>query len=145
MITGNALVYFNALARCCPPHPEPSPPCLPSCLRTLRYSIKHCRKRIKDGMLMISGTIYCPPQLRSGFPVDEWRDEKNMHADTNISPNTFAYDVKTSARSISANLPSFAAAMPPTLTRLRIERKRKRPVLETWLIGSKKDTTRKIK
>jgi len=86
MMTGNAVEYFKALARCWPPHPE----VVVGLLRTLPYSMRHCRKRIKLGMLMIKGTMYAPPQLRSGLSVDETPGEKNMHPATNQSPKTFA-------------------------------------------------------
>ena len=86
MMTGNAEEYFKALAKCCPPHPELEL----GCFLTLWNSIKHCRNRIILGMLMMSGTTYAPPQLRSGLSVDETPGEMNMHIDTKRSPRTLA-------------------------------------------------------
>jgi len=116
MITGNALEYLAAFARCCPPHPLPAV----EFLRTRPYSIRHCLNRIRLGMLMINGTIYAPPQPRSGRSVLLTPHEKNIHKDTNRSPKTLEYEVSTSARRISPNLPSWASAMPPIETRLRV-------------------------
>lgn len=140
MITGKALEYFSALARCCPPQPVDAdfgPPL------TLENSIRHCRKRIKLGMLIIRGTTYFPPQFRSGLSVEEVPIVKNMHADTNRSPSTLAYDVNTSARSISPNFPSFASAIPPTLTRFKVLRNQYRPVRERRFKGRTKNMERK--
>jgi hypothetical protein len=74
MITGNAEKYFSAFARCWPPHPEAGGSVEEWCEReerTRRYSIMHWRKRIKEGIAMIIGTKYCPPQPRSGLAVAE--------------------------------------------------------------------------
>ena len=85
-MTGNALKYFSALARCCPPHPPaPVPPFRALEERTRRYSIMHWRKRMRDGMAMIMGTRYCPPQPRSGRLVAEPLWEKNMQRETKRS------------------------------------------------------------
>ncbi len=54
------------------------------------YSIRHCRNRIKLGILMIIGTVYFPPQPLSGLSVEDFSDERNMHSETNRSPRTFA-------------------------------------------------------
>ena len=86
MMTGKAEEYFNALARCCPPQPELEV----GCFRTLWYSMRHCRSRIKLGMLIMRGTMYAPPQLRSGLSVEDTPGETNMHVDTNRSPRTLA-------------------------------------------------------
>lgn len=125
MMTGKALEYLRAFARCCPPHPivlEP-PGCCLSFL-TLENSIKHCLKRIRLGILMMIGTRKVPPQARSGLSVDEYLLETSMQPDTNRSPKTLAYDVSTSANSISPNLPSCVSAIPPMLIRFRVERNR---------------------
>ena len=119
-MTGKADEYLRALARCWPPQPDV--PDFWGLFRTLKYSIKHCRSRIILGMLIINGTMYCPPQLRSGLSVDEDPAEKNMQAETKRSPKTLAYDVKTSARSMSPNLPSAASAILPMLTRFNVDR-----------------------
>jgi hypothetical protein len=95
------------------------------------------------GMLMIRGTMYDPPQPRSGFPVDEAPGVTNMHKATNRSPSTFAYDVNTSANKMSPNLPSCASAIPPMHTRFKVERKRKRPDRERDWMGRKKTSTRR--
>ena len=76
------------------------------------------------------GTMYCPPQVRSGLSVDEIPLEKNMQPDTKRSPRIFAYDVKTSASSMSPNFPSCASAIPPILMRFRVDKKRDRPVCD---------------
>lgn len=139
MITGKADEYFSALARCCPPQPEVEP----GFLLTLPYSIKHCLSRIMLGMLITRGTIYAPPHPLSGFAVDETPDEKNMHSDTNKSPSTFAYDVKTSASKMSPNFPSCASAIPPILTRFKVWMNRERPTGEKRLIGTRKSTAKR--
>lgn len=142
-MTGNALEYFSAFARCCPPHPElPIPPDLWLPLRTRRYSIKHCRKRIKLGMLMMSGTMKTPPQVLSGLPVLECFLEMNMHSATNKSPMTFAYDVNASAINISPNFPSCASAKPPMLILFSVATKRDRPLSESLGIGRRNARTR---
>lgn len=92
---------------------------------------------------MISGTIYWPPQPRSGSAVDEDPKDTNIHAETKRSPRTFAYDVKTSARSMSPNFPSCASAIRPMLTRLRVERNQYRPVRDSCWNGTIKRTTRR--
>lgn len=120
MITGKALEYLRALARCCPPQPDVPDFC--GLFLTLENSIKHCRNRIMLGMLIISGTIYWPPQLRSGLSVDEEPEEINIQRETKRSPRTLAYDVKTSARSMSPNFPSAASAILPTLTRFKVDK-----------------------
>jgi hypothetical protein len=91
-MTGKAVEYFSALARCVPPHPvtELLCPILLFAFLTLKYSIKHCRSRIKYGMLMMNGTQNAPPQFRFGGPVELMPEEKNMHKLTNRSPSTFA-------------------------------------------------------
>lgn len=86
MMTGKAEEYLSALARCCPPHPELEL----GFFLTLEYSIKHWRNRIMLGMLMIKGTMYAPPQLRSGLSVDETPGVMNMHIETNRSPRILA-------------------------------------------------------
>ena len=118
MMTGKALEYFRAFARCClhdlvSPDPallhqhsfaHPPQPVLAFLLGlflTLEYSIKHCLSRIMLGMLIMNGTKYAPPQFRSGLSVEEMPGDRNMHPDTNKSPRTLAYDVKTSAKSMS--------------------------------------------
>lgn len=87
MMTGKAVEYFSALARCCPPQPEAADfgPFL-----TREYSIRHWRSRIMLGILIIRGTITCPPQFLSGLFVEEVPKERNMHAEMKISPKTFA-------------------------------------------------------
>jgi hypothetical protein len=91
MMTGNAVAYFNAFARCCPPQPWPPPLGFDLISRwTLPYSIRHCRSRIMLGMANITGTTTVPPQLRSGLPVELRALEKNMHRLTNRSPSTLA-------------------------------------------------------
>ena len=132
MITGNALEYFSALARCCPPQAEvPEPPALCILLLTLRNSIKHCRSRIKLGRLMIKGTRTEPPQPRSGLDVEEYLLERNMQPETNKSPRTLAYEVNTSASKISPNFPSCVSAIPPILTRRRVAKNRYLPALDS--------------
>lgn len=131
IITGKADEYFRAFARCWPPQPEDTV----GFFRTLLYSIKHCRSRIRLGMLMMRGTMYAPPQPLSGLPVEDTPDEKNIQIETNRSPRTLAYDVSTSANRISPNFPSCASAIPPTLTLLRVWTKRDRPTAENRLIG----------
>lgn len=74
------------------------------------------------GMLMMNGTRYWPPQLRSGASVDEEPEEKNIQTAMKRSPRTLAYDVKTSARRMSPNFPSAASAILPMLTRFRVDR-----------------------
>lgn len=143
MITGKALAYFRAFARCCPPHPEDTR--VPGCLivfLTLRNSIRHCRNLIKLGTLMIIGTKYGPPQPRSGFAVEDDVLESNIHSDTKRSPRTLAYDVRTSASNMSPNLPSCASAIPPRLTLFKVVRNRYRPDLERRLRGRMKSTAR---
>ncbi len=142
MTTGKALEYFRALARCCPPQPVDADfgPLL-----TLENSIRHCRRRIKLGMLMIKGTTYFPPQFLSGLSVEEVPMVKNMHADTNRSPSTLEYDVNTSASSMSPNFPSFASAIPPTLTRFKVLRNQYRPVRERRFKGTTKNMARRNK
>ena len=140
MITGKALEYLRALARCCPPQPVDADF---GARRARENSIRHCRKRIKLGMLMIRGTMYFPPQFRSGLSVDDVPIVKNMHAETNRSPRTLEYDVNTSARSISPNFPSFASAIPPILTRFKVLRNQYRPVRERRCRGTMKKTTRR--
>ena len=73
---------------------------------------------------MMIGTRYVPPQARSGLSVDEYLLETSMQPETNKSPKTLAYDVSTSASRMSPNLPSCASAIPPMLTRFRVERNR---------------------
>lgn len=87
MMTGKAVEYFRALARCCPPQPEEADfgPFL-----TREYSIKHWRRRIMLGTLIIRGTMIWPPQLLSGLFVEEVLKERNMHAEMKRSPKTFA-------------------------------------------------------
>lgn len=104
MITGNALEYFKAFAKCWPPHPVPAVFCGLSLTRL--YSIKHCLSRIMLGMLMIMGTIYCPPHPLSGLSVEDFPDERNMHNETKRSPSTLEYEVRTSASKMSPNFPS---------------------------------------
>ncbi len=139
MTTGKALEYFRALARCWPPQPVEADfgPRL-----TLENSVRHCRKRIMLGMLMIRGTMYFPPQFRSGLSVEEIPIVKNMHADTNRSPRTLEYEVNTSARRMSPNLPSCASAIPPILTRFKVLRNQYRPVRERRCKGTMKKMTR---
>lgn len=141
MMTGNALEYFSAFARCCPPQPVDAD--FWPLFLTLEYSIRHWRRRIMLGILIIAGTKYWPPQLRSGLPVDEDPNDTNMHAEMNRSPSTLAYDVKTSARSMSPNLPSWASAICPMLTRLRVERNQYRPVRESRWSGIMKRKMRR--
>ena len=85
-MTGNAEQYFAAFARCWPPHPLDGD----GFARTRKYSIMHCRKRIRDGMAMMSGTKYCPPQPLSGREVADPLCWKYMHIDTNRSAMIFA-------------------------------------------------------
>lgn len=87
MMTGKAVEYFSALARCCPPQPEEADfePFL-----TREYSIRHWRSRIMLGILIIRGTIICPPQFLSGLFVEEVSKERNMHTEMKRSPKTFA-------------------------------------------------------
>ncbi len=128
MITGNALAYFRALARCCPPHPfVPIPPALRFECRTRKYSIRHCRNRIKDGIAIMMGRRYWPPHALSGRCVAEPSFWKNMQRETKRSAMIFAYDVNTSASRISPNFPCPVCAKPPIETRFRIVRKRVRP------------------
>jgi hypothetical protein len=92
-MTGKAEKYFSALARCWPPHPEWAdiPPFLIFAFRTLTYSIKHWRSRMSEGIAMIIGTRYWPPQPRSGRAVAEPSGpEKNMQSETNKSAIIFA-------------------------------------------------------
>ena len=90
-MTGKALEYFNAFARCCPPQPEvEEPPEDCRLLLTRRYSMRHWRSRIKLGTLIIKGTKYEPPQALSGLAVEEYFVEKNMQEDTKRSPRTLA-------------------------------------------------------
>ena len=138
-MTGKALEYLAAFAKCCPPHPL-----LVVGFRLTRpYSIKHCRSRIMLGMLIMIGTAYAPPHPRSGLSVLLIPDEKNMHKETNRSPNTLAYEVNTSARRISPNFPSWASAIPPIETRLSVWMNRVRPVGENRWRGSVKSTARR--
>jgi hypothetical protein len=91
-ITGKAVEYLSALARWTPPQPVAGliePVCL-FAFWTREYSVRHCRSRMSDGMLMTNGTQKAPPQLRFGGPVELWVDEKNMQSETKRSPNTFA-------------------------------------------------------
>lgn len=141
MITGNALEYFSAFARCCPPQPVDAD--FWQFFLTLEYSIRHWRRRIILGILIIMGTKYWPPQLRSGLSVDEDPTDTNMHAEMNRSPRTLAYEVRTSARSMSPNFPSCASAIRPILTRLRVERNQYRPVRESRWYGIMKRRTRR--
>ena len=137
-MTGNAVAYFKALARCCPPQPE-----LAVLLRrTRRNSIRHCRNRIMLGMDIMRGTRYCPPHPLSGFAVDTLL-EKSMHVDTNRSPSTLAYEVRTSASRMSPNLPSWTSASPPSETLRRVVRKRERPAWERRRRGMRKERNRK--
>lgn len=85
--------------------------------RTRKYSIKHCRSRMRDGIAMIIGTRYWPPHPLSGLLVAEPSARKNMHRETNRSAIIFAYDVNTSASNISPNFPSCDCARPPIETR----------------------------
>ena len=125
MMTGRALEYFRAFARCCPPHPvELEPPGCCLSFLTLENSIKHCLRRIKLGILIMIGTRYVPPQARSGLSVDEYLLDTSMQPDTKRSPKTLEYDVSTSAKRISPNLPSCASAIPPMLIRFKVERNR---------------------
>jgi hypothetical protein len=87
-MTGKAVEYFSAFARCCPPQPMLA--LLLGLFLTLPNSIKHCRNRIRLGMLMIIGTMYAPPQLRSGLSVEETPGDMNMQPATNKSPKTLA-------------------------------------------------------
>jgi len=92
MITGNAVEYLSALARWTPPQPVAElmePVCLLA-FWTREYSVRHCRSRMSDGMLMMKGTQNAPPQLRFGGPVELCEDEKNMHNEMKRSPRTFA-------------------------------------------------------
>ena len=142
-MTGSALEYFRALAKCCPPQPEvPVPPASLLAILTLRNSIKHCRNRIRLGILMTIGTRNAPPQPRSGLAVDECLLDKSMHSDTKRSPSTLAYDVRTSASKMSPNLPSCASAIPPILTLFKVVRKRYRPAFERRCRGKMKKTAR---
>lgn len=124
-MTGNALEYFNALAKCWPPHPVAAVFC--GLFLTRMYSIRHCLSRIKLGILMMIGTMYFPPHPLSGLSVEDFPEERNMHSETNRSPSTFAYEVRASASRISPNLPSCASAIPPMLIRFRVVRNRWRP------------------
>lgn len=66
------------------------------------YSVKHCRNRIIYGNAITKGTRYTPPQARLGLVlVEEW-PVKNMQTQTEKSPRILAYDVKASARRMSA-------------------------------------------
>ena len=79
-------------------------------------------------MAIMMGTRNWPPHALSGRLVAEpFGPEKNIHSDTKRSAIIFAYDVSTSARSMSPNFPCPACANPPTETRFSIERKRRRP------------------
>ena len=140
-MTGKALEYFKALARCCPPQPDDADGCSKS--RTLEYSIKHCRNRIMLGIEMIKGMMYCPPQFRSGLSVEETPVERNMQTEMKRSPSTLAYEVRASARSISPNFPSWTSAMRPILMRFKVERNQYRPVRESLWKGMIKKTTSK--
>ena len=88
MMTGNALEYFRALARCCPPHPVDDTFCV--LFLTRKYSIRHCLNRIMLGILMTKGTIYWPPQPLSGLLVDDTPVLKNMQTEIKKSPRTLA-------------------------------------------------------
>lgn len=88
MMTGNALEYFNAFAKCWPPHPVDAVFC--GILLTRMYSIRHCLNRMILGMLMIMGTMYFPPHPLSGLSVEDLPEDRNMHSETNKSPKTFA-------------------------------------------------------
>ena len=144
MITGNAVLYLRALARCTPPHPvvrETCPDCaLDRCTR--KYSVMHWRKRIREGMLIMKGTQNAPPQLRFGGPVLLCPEEKNMHSETNKSPSTLAYDVSASASRMSPNFPSAASAMPPMDIRFNVASVLLRPARETKGSGAIKPNTR---
>lgn len=92
------------------------------------YSMMHCRNRIREGTAMMIGRRYGPPQPRSGRPVALPLCRRNMHSEMTRSAMTLAYEVNTSASRMSPNFPSCECAMPPTLTRFRVERKRRRPL-----------------
>lgn len=117
MMTGNAEAYFHELTRWMRRSTTP--------LRRARtYSVKHCRNRIIYGSAISKGTRYTPPQARLGLMlVEEW-PVKNMHTHTERSPRTLAYDVKASARRISANRRS--GWIPPIRTRRNILQQKER-------------------
>lgn len=114
-MTGNAEAYFHELIRWIRRSMAP--------LRRARiYSVRHCRNRIIYGSAISKGTRYTPPQARLGLVlVEEW-PVKNMHTHTEKSPRTLAYDVKASARRISAN--RISGWIPPIKTRRNILQQR---------------------
>lgn len=92
MMTGKAEAYLRALARCWPPHPwgPMVPPFRALRERTRKYSIRHWRRRMREGMAIMMGTRYWPPHPRSGLRVAEPSDWKNMHRATKRSAIIFA-------------------------------------------------------
>lgn len=92
MTTGNAEAYLSALARCWPPHPA-GPivfPFLAFKARTRKYSMRHWRSRMSEGMAMMTGTRYWPPHPLSGLLVAEPSGLKNMQRATKRSAIIFA-------------------------------------------------------
>jgi hypothetical protein len=66
-----------------------------------------------------------------------------MHRATNRSAVTFAYEVRTSARRMSAKRPSWGRARPPMEIRRRVVRKRARPEEEKRRRGRRKVRARR--
>ena len=139
-MTGKALKYFNAFAKCCPPQPKVLADLGSSIMvsLTLLYSIKHCIRRTIYGYARRSGTKYAPPQPRSGIAVEEIPGEKNMHCEMKRSPRGLAREVRASAARRSPNRPFCVSAILPIAILLNVDSVRDRPECEVRGIGIRK-------
>lgn len=74
-MTGNAVEYFKALAKCWFPLLTSRREAV---RRDRRYSVRHWRSRIALGTAIIMGTIKSFPQARFGLEVADSPSVKNM-------------------------------------------------------------------